>query len=331
MGIAISTSNCARDLLALGNAIVDVVAPVDHGFLTRHDLHPGSMRLIDAQTATTLYAAMPPGTESSGGSAANTAAIAAMLGARVGFCGKVAEDQLGSVFRHDIEAAGVRFASSPSLSGEPTASCLVLVTPDAQRTMNTHLGAAVELSAADIDEEDVASSAVLYLEGYLFDPDAAKHAFLTAAQIARRNARLVAVSLSDPFCVERHRDDFHVLLRDADILFANEAELCSLYQTNTLNEALAFVRQAVPLAVVTRGAEGSVILDGESEVSISAAPAQVIDTTGAGDAYAGGFIAAFARNAPLAECGALGARAAAAAIAQYGARPPKTVLDLLQG
>ncbi len=310
----------ALDILAIGNAIVDVVAPVDHAFLSRYDLHPGSMRLIDADTAAALYAAMPAGTESSGGSAANTAAIAAMLGARAGFLGKVADDQLGTVFRHDIVAVGVEFPCPPSLTGEPTASCLILVTPDGQRTMNTFLGAAVEFCEADVDPVLIAASSIVYLEGYLFDPAPAQAAFRAAARHARAAGRKVALSLSDAFCVERHRAAFLALLADVDILFANEAEICSLYQVNSFADGVTAARRDVRLAALTQSEAGSVIVQGAETVEIGAVATQVIDTTGAGDAYAGGFLSAYTAGSSLAECGARASRAASVVIAQYGAR-----------
>ena len=315
-------TNAKLDILAIGNAIVDVVAPVDHAFLSRHDLHPGSMRLIDGTTAAALYAAMPPGQESSGGSAANTAAIAAMLGARAGFLGKVADDQLGTVFRHDITAVGVEFPSVPSRSGDPTASCLILVTPDGQRTMNTFLGAAIECSAKDIDPAVIASAQIVYLEGYLFDPLEARAAFLAASHAARAANRKVALSLSDAFCVERHRAELRAFLKHVDILFANETEITSLYEVNSFEEAIEAARHDVKLAALTRSEAGSVIVHLNEAISIDAVPpSELVDSTGAGDAYAGGFLTAYTQGKSLAECGALASRAASAVLSQYGARP----------
>ena len=309
------------DIIGIGNAIVDVVAPADHAFLSRHDMHPGSMALIDAERASALYSAMPPGRESSGGSAANTCAVAAALGARVAYLGKVADDPLGEAFRRDITAAGVHFPSAPLTEGAPTARCLILVTPDGQRTMNTFLGASIAFASHDVDADLISQSAVLYLEGYLFDPPAAQTAFRTAARAARHARRQVALSLSDAFCVDRHRDAFRTLLSDTDILFANEAELCSLYEANRLEDALDAVAGDVTLAVITRGEEGSVILRGAERISVAAEPATVVDTTGAGDAYAAGFLAAHTAGQSLAECGRLGSLAAAEVISHYGARP----------
>jgi len=299
-----------------------VVAPTGEAFLSRHDLRKGGMALISAEQAEALYAAMPPGQESSGGSAANTCAVAAGLGARVAYLGKVANDTLGSVFRHDITAAGVHFPTPALDGGAPTARCLIAVTPDGQRTMSTFLGACVTFGPGDLDEAAVADSAVTYLEGYLFDPPAAKAAFQRAAEVAHAAGRLVALSLSDAFCVDRHRAAFRALVAGSvDILFANEAELCSLYEENAWEDAAARAGQDVDLAVLTRGADGSLVLRGAERVEVAAAPAQVLDTTGAGDAYAAGFLAAHAAGRPLAACGWLGSLAAAAAIEAYGARP----------
>ncbi len=251
------------DILGIGNAIIDVVAQVDNSFLSRHDMLKGTMILVDAERAEAIYAAMPPGEESSGGSAGNTCAVAAALGARVAYLGKVAMDQLGAVFRHDISAAGVHFPSAPLMDGAPTARCLVLVTPDGQRTMNTYLGACVSFGEDDVDETLVANSAITYLEGYLFDPPAAQAAFRRAAASAHANGRQVALSLSDPFCVDRHRAAFRDLVtRDVDILFANEAEITSLYEENSFEAAAEAVRRDVALAVLTRSEAGSVILRG---------------------------------------------------------------------
>ena len=309
------------DIVGIGNAIVDVVAPADHAFLSRHDMHPGSMALIDADRAELLYGAMPAGRESSGGSAANTCAVAAALGARVAYIGKVAADSLGQTFRRDIQAAGVHFPTAPLTEGAPTARCLILVTPDGQRTMNTFLGASIAFASHDVDADLIAHSAVLYLEGYLFDPPAAQAAFRTAARAARHARRQVALSLSDAFCVDRHRDAFRALLSDTDMLFANEAELCSLYEANRLEDALDAAAGDVALAAVTRAEQGSIILRGAERISIPAEPANVLDTTGAGDAYAAGFLAAYTAGRSLASCGRLGSRAAAEVISHYGARP----------
>jgi fructokinase len=318
------------DIIGIGNAIVDVVAPTDHGFLSKHDMHPGSMQLIDADRAEALYRAMPAGRESSGGSVANTCAVAAGLGARVAYLGKVAHDTLGDAFARDIAAAGVHFPSAKLEEGAPTARCLILVTPDGQRTMNTFLGASVAFADVDVDEALIADSAVLYLEGYLFDPPAAQAAFRAAARAARIAGRQVALSLSDAFCVNRHRAAFLALLPDVDILFANEAELCALYETNALEDALVAVRGDVALAAITRSADGSVILRGAERVDVAAEPTTVVDTTGAGDAYAAGFLAAYTSGRDLALCGKLGSLAAAKVISHYGARPSGDIGALLE-
>jgi fructokinase len=310
------------DLLGIGNAIVDVVAPVDEAFLSRHDMHKGAMALIDAATADRLYAAMPPAQETSGGSAANTCAVAALLGARVAYLGKVADDQLGAVFAHDIAGVGVHFPTARLFGGAPTARSLIMVTPDGQRTMNTYLGACVSFGPADVDPALVGEAAVTYLEGYLFDPPEAQAAFRKAAEAAHAAGRQVALSLSDPFCVNRHREAFRALVDGhIDILFANEAEITALYETNTLAEAVAWARRDVALAAITRSAAGSTIVRGGDTEEIAAVPATVVDTTGAGDAYAAGFLFGLTAGRPLAECGRLGSVAAAEVISHYGARP----------
>ena len=310
------------DILCIGNAIVDIVARTDDAFLSRHAMRKGGMALIDASAAEALYGAMPPGIESSGGSAANTAAVAAGLGARVAYLGKVADDQLGGVFRHDITAGGVHFPSQPLVGGAPTARCLILVTPDAQRTMNTFLGACVTLNEADVDEVLVADAAVTYLEGYLFDPPAAQAAFYRAAAAAHAAGRKVALSLSDAFCVDRHRSAFRDLVSGhVDILFANETEICSLYEANEFSAAAELAGRDVALAALTRSEAGSVIVTAGQSIAIDAAPARVIDTTGAGDAYAAGFLTALTAGKTLEICGRLGSAAAAAAIGEFGARP----------
>jgi len=312
------------DLLGIGNAIVDVVATVSPDFLSRHDMRPGAMALIDAKAAARLTAALPGARQFSGGSAANTCAVAAALGARVAYVGKVAADPLGDAFARDIAASGVHFPTAPLEGGAPTARCLVLVTPDAQRTMNTFLGASVAFGEHDVDEALVADSAVTYLEGYLFDPPAAQAAFRRAAAAAHAAGRQVALSLSDAFCVDRHRDAFRELVRgEVDILFANQAEICSLYERDRFEDAAALARGEVGLAALTRSERGSVLYRGEESVTVAAAPAEVLDTTGAGDAYAAGVLAALAAGRGLAEAGRVGSVAAASVIARYGARPPE--------
>jgi fructokinase len=324
-------SEPSLDILGLGNAIVDVLARAEDDFLQARGLDKGGMRLVDAAEAEALYAAMGPGTESSGGSAGNTCAVAAALGARVGFLGKVADDELGRVFAHDIRAAGVHFPTAPLPQGAPTARCLILVTPDAQRTMNTFLGACVHFSVADVDPAEIARARVLYMEGYLFDPPAAQEAFRAAARIAHAHGRQVALSLSDAFCVHRHRDAFRALVREeVDILFANESEILALYETGDFEAAARQVAGEVALAALTRSEQGSLIVSGGERHAVAAQPTKVVDTTGAGDAYAAGFLAALARDLPLPECGRWGAVAAAEVISHFGARP-QTDLKALVG
>jgi fructokinase len=317
------------DILGIGNAIVDVVAPADHAFLSKHDMHPGSMALIDAARAEAIYAAMPQGSESGGGSVANSCAVAAGLGARVAYLGKVADDALGAAFARDMATTGVHFPTPPLQGGAPTARCLILVTPDGQRTMNTYLGACVAFGEPDVDEALIAASAIVYLEGYLFDPPAAQAAFRRAARAARQAGRQVALSLSDGFCVDRHRAAFRSLLADVDILFANEVEITSLYETNALEDAIEAARADVALAAITRSEAGSLILRGAESVAVPAEPTSVVDTTGAGDAYAAGFLAAYARGRDLAVCGRVGSLAAAEVISHFGARPQSNLAALL--
>jgi sugar/nucleoside kinase (ribokinase family) len=309
------------DILGIGNAIVDVVAASEDQFLSRHDMHKGAMALVDTAQADLIYQAMPPGQESSGGSAANTCAVASALGARVAYIGKVADDQLGQVFRRDINAVGVHFPTEPLVGGAPTARCLILVTPDGQRTMNTFLGACVTLDAADVHPHLVALAKVTYLEGYLFDPPAAQAAFYKAADAAHAAGRQVALSLSDAFCVDRHRDAFRKLVAShVDILFANETEITSLYEQNSFDAAAEMARSDVELAVLTRSEAGSLILNGADTVQVDAEPAKVVDTTGAGDAYAAGFLTGYTSGKALSICGRMGSIAAAEVISHYGAR-----------
>ncbi|HEX7388604.1 MAG TPA: adenosine kinase [Acidiphilium sp.] len=320
------------DLIGIGNAIVDVLAQTDDAFLDRHTMHKGAMALIDAAAAERLYAAMPAGQEASGGSVANSCAVAAGLGARVAFLGKVAEDQLGAVFAHDMKAMGVHYPTAPLAGGDPTARCLILVTPDGQRTMNTYLGAGGAFGPGDVDAGAIRDSAILYLEGYLFDPPAAQEAFHEAARIARAAGRRVALSLSDAFCVDRHRAGFLGLIAEGvDILFANEAEIRALFERDDFESAADAAADAVPLAALTRSEEGSVIVAGEERHRAGAVPTDVVDTTGAGDAYAAGFMTALTRGESLQACAALASRAASAAIARIGARPDAATLAALSG
>ena len=318
------------DITGIGNAIVDYLLQTDDVFLSRHGMPKGAMSLIDADSATRLTAAMAGGLTASGGSVANSCAVAAALGARVAFLGKVGADEMGAVFRREIAASGVHYATPPLAAPIPTARCLILVTPDGQRTMNTYLGAGGEFSLHDLDETIIAASAVTYLEGYLFDPPAAQAAFAEAARMARASGQRTALSLSDAFCVDRHRDGFRRLIAEGvDILFANEVEVCSLYQCNDFADAAAQAARDIPLAVLTQSEKGSVILYGARLVEVAAVPTQVVDTTGAGDAYAAGFLAAYTRGGSLEEAGLLGAKAAALTISRIGARPPDADLRSL--
>ena len=318
------------DITGIGNAIVDFLSQTDDSFLTRHNMPKGAMSLIDADTATRLTEAMKDGVSASGGSVANSCAVAAALGAKVAFLGKVANDEMGEVFRREIASVGVHYATPPLQNSVPTARCLILVTPDGQRTMNTYLGAGGEFSLGDLDETVIAASKVTYLEGYLFDPPAAQTAFREAARMARAAGQQTALSLSDAFCVDRHRDKFKSLIAEGiDILFANESEICSLYQANDFDDAARKVVQDVGLAVLTRSEAGSVILHKGQQVSVPAVPVQVVDTTGAGDAYAAGFLVAYTGGKSLETAGNLATKAASLAISRIGARPPAADLAAL--
>jgi sugar/nucleoside kinase (ribokinase family) len=312
-----------HDLLAIGNAIVDVIAPASEAFIAAEGLSKGAMTLVDAERAAALYERMGPGVETSGGSAANTAAGVASFGGRAAFVGKVAADQLGEVFAHDMRAIGVDFASRPLVGGAATARCLANVTPDGERTMSTYLGACVELSEDDVDRGLVEGAAILYLEGYLFDPPGGRRAFAKAAGLARGAGRRIALSLSDLFVAERHRAALVGFVRgQVDILFANEAELCSLFEAADWESAAAQGAEIVPILAATRGAAGSVIFAGGSPIPIAAAPVEkVVDTTGAGDQYAAGFLFGLAAGRPLAACGQLASLAAGEVISHYGPRP----------
>jgi fructokinase len=318
------------DICGIGNAIVDLLVRADDGFLSKHDMPKGGMSLIDADKATLLTAAMVGAVSAAGGSVANSCAVAAALGARVAFLGKVADDAMGAAFAKGMAEVGVHYATPPLTTGVPTARCLIFVTPDGQRTMNTYLGAGGEFSLADLDETVIGASAITYLEGYLFDPPAAQAAFAEAAKCARAAGRLTALSLSDPFCVDRHRDGFRRLIAaGVDILFANEAEICSLYRVNEFEEALELAAGDLKLAVLTRSEAGSVIVQGVNRTQVAAVPAELVDTTGAGDAYAAGFMTAYAQGRSVHEAGLLGAKAASLAISQMGARPTVELLRAL--
>jgi sugar/nucleoside kinase (ribokinase family) len=323
-----SKDNHQLDVVGIGNAIVDVLSKTDDAFLQNNSIHKGTMTLVDAVRSEALYAKMKAAVEVSGGSAANTIAAMASMGSRVGFIGKVARDQLGDVFRHDIRSAGVAFNTPPLENDVPTARCMVMITPDAQRTMNTYLGACVWLTADDLDADMIREAQVTYLEGYLFDQDHAKQAFRKAATIARAAGRKVALTLSDPFCVERHREDFEDLIKNhIDILFANEQEIMALHRVEDFSKILPHC----DLAVVTRSDKGSVIIGKHGVFEIKAEPvAKVVDTTGAGDLYAAGFLYGYTRKKSLAECGRIGSIAAAEIISQVGARADRNLAQLLR-
>jgi sugar/nucleoside kinase (ribokinase family) len=320
------------DVVGIGNAIVDVLSKTDDAFLSNNNLNKGTMTLIEAAQAEALYAKMGPAMEVSGGSAANTMAALASFGSKAGYIGKVAHDQLGNVFRHDIRATGVIFETQPLLQAAPTARCMILITPDAQRTMNTYLGACVYLSPDDVDVDMVSGAKVTYLEGYLFDRDLAKRAFYKAAELAHKAARKVSLSLSDPFCVDRHRDAFlDLVMGHVDILFANEAEIKSLYKTDNFDEVIERARPHCELTVITRSEKGSVIISADGVTEIKAEPVkQVVDTTGAGDLYAAGFLHGYTHGHALKVCGRMASIAAAEVISHVGARPQKNLAQLLK-
>jgi adenosine kinase len=312
------------DVLGIGNAIVDVIARAEDDFLVAQGMNKGSMTLIDEARAQAIYAAMGPAMESSGGSAANTIVGVASFGARAAFVGKVKDDELGQAFAHDIRAAGVAFETPPASDGPSTARSYIMVTPDGERTMNTYLGAAQDLHPNDIDEAQVASAAVTYLEGYLWDPPHAKDAFVKAAGIAHKAGRHVALTLSDSFCVDRYRGEFLDLIRKGlvDIVFANERELHSLYETADFDTAVKVLRGEARLAVVTRSEKGCVVVSREAVEAVPAEPVgKVVDVTGAGDLFAAGFLVGLARGRDHRTSARLGGLAAAEVIQHIGARP----------
>lgn len=324
-------SQAAFDVVGIGNAIVDVISHADDRFLVENAIEKGAMTLIDAARAEEIYARMGPGIEMSGGSAGNTMAGFASLGGRGAYIGKVRDDQLGTVFRHDIRAIGVSFQTPPATGGAPTARCLILVTPDAQRTMNTYLGACVELGPEDIDPVLIGSASVTYMEGYLWDPPQAKQAFLKAAELAHAAGRKVSLTLSDSFCVARHRESFSELVdRHVDILFGNEHEIMSLYQVDDFDQAVAAVRGRCEVAVLTRSEKGSVVVTATDAVAVPAEPIErLVDTTGAGDLFASGFLYGYTHGRPSAECARIGAIAAAEVIGHIGARPATSLAGLV--
>jgi sugar/nucleoside kinase (ribokinase family) len=319
------------DVVGIGNAIVDVLSEADDRFLDKHGLAKGVMTLIDAERGESLYAAMSGRVECSGGSAANTMVGIASLGGAAAYIGKVHDDTLGHLFARDIRAAGVDFRTPPSAAGPPSGRCLVLVTPDAQRTMQTYLGASATLAPDDLDEEAIASAAVTYLEGYLWDPPPAKEAFLAAAAIAHGAGRQVALTLSDAFCVERHRSEFRELLGShVDILLANEDEILSLYETEDFDGALNSLRSDCRTGAVTRGAQGSAVVVGGNRYDVPAAPvARVVDTTGAGDLFAAGFLHGLTRGMGPANSARIGSIAASEIISHFGARPERSLATLV--
>ncbi len=318
------------DVVGIGNALVDVLSHESHEFLAAQDLTPGAMTLIDTARAEALYAVMGPAVEISGGSAANTLVGVASFGGRAAFVGRVADDELGTVFGHDIRAAGVEFRAKPASAGEPSGRCLIIVTPDAQRTMNTYLGASAQLGPADVDHELVARAQVLYLEGYLWDEPDAKAAYRLAARTAHDAGNRVAFTLSDSFCVDRHRDEFVELVEsEIDVLFANEAEITSLYQVDEFDDALQRVQHHCEIAALTRSERGAVIVARDEVHVVDAHPvAAVVDTTGAGDQFAAGFLFGLTHGYHLGTAARLGARAAAEVISHLGARPEASLATL---
>jgi sugar/nucleoside kinase (ribokinase family) len=319
------------DVIGIGNAIVDVIAQADEPFLAAHGMVKGSMALIDEARAELLYEAMGPAIESSGGSAGNTIAGIASLGGAGGYIGKVKSDVLGRVYRHDISAAGIAFPTPDAASGPATARCLIFVTPDAQRTMNTFLGASVNLGPEDIDPAFIASAKVTYLEGYLFDPPQAQEAFRTAARMAHAAGRQVSLSLSDSFCVHRHHAAFMDLVENhVDVLFTNESELKALFETDDLDVAVAHIRERTNLVAITRGKLGSVVVTADETIEIPAPHVEtIVDTTGAGDLYAAGFLYGLTHGAPYAECGRLGSLAAGEILGHFGGRPQSSLKEVV--
>ena len=318
------------DVVGIGNALVDVLCHENEEFLLSHGLVKGTMQLINEAGARRLYEAMGPGVEMSGGSAANTIVGVASFGGRAHYVGKVRNDQLGDVFAHDLRSTGVEYATPPATEGPPTGRCLIMVTPDAQRTMGTFLGASVSLSPGDIDADLIARGKILYLEGYLFDPPRAQDAFRVAASIAHERGRVVSLTLSDPFCVDRHRHAFLELVKGyVDVLFANEAEICSLYEVDQFDDALQNVRAECELAFLTRSAAGAVVVHGDEVHVVSAQPqGPVVDTTGAGDQFAAGALYALTRGCDVTTAARVGSLCAGEVIAHLGPRPQADVKRL---
>ena len=325
-------SDTLYEVVAVGNALVDVLAQTDDRFIAKQKMEKGAMTLIDEARAVELYPLMQNPIERSGGSAANTMAGFASFGGKGAFIGKVADDELGETFQSDIRTLGLTFETTPLIVGAPTGRCMILVTPDAHRTMNTFLGASVELGPNDVDEDIISNAEVTYLEGYLFDKERAKQAFIKAAECAHKAGRRVALTLSDPFCVDRHRADFRDLVENhIDILFANEEEIKSLYEENSFENAMNAVSPHVEIACLTRSEKGAIIISKDEHIQIDAEPVEnVIDTTGAGDQFAAGFLYGFTKRMPLAECAKLGALAAAEVISHMGPRPEIKLSEFLK-
>jgi sugar/nucleoside kinase (ribokinase family) len=318
------------DVVGIGNALVDVLDHKPHDFISTHGLAKGTMTLIDEERAHYLYGAMEPALQMSGGSAANTMVGIASLGGSAAYIGRVRDDDLGKVFAEDLRATGVEFSMPLVSHGPATGRCVIVVTPDAQRTMNTYLGASTDLRPEDVQPELIARAKLVYLEGYLWDRPSAKEAFREAARLAHATGSQVALTLSDPFCVDRHRDSFVELIDGAvDVLFANEEEITSLYQVSTFEQALEQARGRVSIAALTRGAKGSVIVSGDEVFDVEPFRVEVLDTTGAGDMYAAGFLHGLAQGWDLPECGRLGSAAAARIITQTGARPRTPLAPLI--
>ena len=325
--------SCKYGVTAMGNAIVDVLATTTDEFITSqepHGMQRGGMTLIDTARADELYGLLGPATEMSGGSAGNTMAAFASFGGKGAYIGKVADDQLGQIFRHDMQSIGVYFDTPPLLEQEPTARCMILVTPDAQRTMNTYLGACVKITPDDVNEMLIADSEITYMEGYLFDKPLAKDAFYTAANYVKKHDRKLSLTLSDSFCVNRYRDEFLDLIENhIDILFANEAEIMALFEVADVETAIEKIRAICPVTAITLGAKGSVVVSADETVQVKAVPpARLVDTTGAGDAYAAGFLFGMVSGESLARCGELGSIAAAEIISHMGPRPQVSLKDL---
>lgn len=321
------------DVLTIGNAIVDIIASADDAFLSKENIIKGAMNLIDAERAEHLYSVMGPAIETSGGSAGNTAAGIASLGGKTAYFGKVSKDHLGDIFTHDIRAIGVDYQTKPLIGEPPTARSMIFVTPDGERSMNTYLGSCVELRPEDIDEKTVANSAITYFEGYLWDPPLAKDAIRKAAEISHANNRKMSMTLSDPFCVDRYRNEFLELMRSktVDVVFANESEVKSLYQTSSFDEAIQAIRQDCELAAITRSEKGSVVVSRDETHSVKAfAIDTLVDTTGAGDLYASGFLFGLTHGRSLVDCAKIGGLAAAEVIQHIGPRPQVSLSQLME-